>query len=85
MKVPAFLGGGLSGAQNVSAWVLAAALAYAYQANFASKPAALPAMSAEEVAAFNAKRKAETATAAAAAAATGAAPPPTPPSPAQLR
>jgi hypothetical protein len=82
MKVPAFLGGGLSGAQNVSAWVLAAALAYAYQANFASKPAALPAMSAEEVAAFNAKRKAETA---AAAAATGAAPPPTPPAPAQLR
>ena len=83
MKIPnPFLGSGLSSAQNVGAWVLAAALAFAYQANFASKPAAPPAMSAEEVASYNAKRKAETA---AAAAAGTAPPPPSPPAPAQLR
>ena len=64
MKVPAFLGGGLSGLQNVFAWAVAAGLAYAWHRRGLADSGAL--MTAAERDAFNARRKAEADAAAAA-------------------
>lgn len=52
MKVPAFLGGGLSGLQNVFAWAVAAGLAYAWHRRGLADSGAL--MTAAERDAFNA-------------------------------
>jgi hypothetical protein len=64
MRLPAFLGGGLSGLQNAGAWALAAGLAYAWQRHSFSRDNGAE-MTAAQRDAFNAARKKETAAVAA--------------------
>lgn len=64
MRLPAFLGGGLSGLQNAGAWALAAGLAYAWQRHSFSRDNGAE-LTAAQRDAFNAARKKETAAVAA--------------------